>query len=168
MRFAPFVVSAQRTTRCVRASNRARCYAYAVTNVAVLTDEQRAFRAVVRRYAEEQVAPGAAANDREQRFPREAVAAGHDLGLHALHIPAKYGGSGADAVTVALAIEEVSRVCASTALCFAVTGLATTPILSPWATKDQQARYLSKVANDNWIGSYALSEADAGSDAGAK
>src|SRR5690606_4817190 len=95
--------------------------AVTMTQPLLLTDEQRAFRSVVRRFAEEQVAPHAAEIDREERYPAEAMAAGREIGLPSLMVPEAYGGSGADSVTKAIMMEEIARACASTALCFGIT-----------------------------------------------
>ena len=74
-----------------------------------LTDEQAAFRDVVRTFAQEVVEPHAADADREERFPLEVVRRMGELGLFGLPFPERFGGSGADAVTVCLAIEEIGR-----------------------------------------------------------
>jgi alkylation response protein AidB-like acyl-CoA dehydrogenase len=133
----------------------------------LLTDEQREFRAVMRRFAEEQVKPYAAEIDRDERYPTEAMAAGREMGLPSLMVPEAYGGSGADAVTKAIMMEELARVCASTALCFGITELCIDPLLSPYASEELRARYLPRVASGEITGSYCLSEPDTGSDVAA-
>jgi alkylation response protein AidB-like acyl-CoA dehydrogenase len=138
-----------------------------VSQPMLLTDEQRQFREVMRRFADEQVAPYAAEIDRDERYPSEAMAAGKELGLPSLMVPEAYGGAGADAVTKAIMMEELARACASTALCFGITELCIDPLLSPYASDELRARYLPRVAAGEITGSYCLSEPDTGSDVAA-
>ena len=84
-----------------------------------LTDEQKAIQAVARDFAEKEVRPIAEAIDREARFPRDTVRRMGELGLMGIFIPEDWGGSGADAVAYALAVEELARICASHAVIMA-------------------------------------------------
>jgi alkylation response protein AidB-like acyl-CoA dehydrogenase len=131
-----------------------------------LSEEQKAFRAAVRQFAEEKIAPRAAEVDASAEFPWDNFKDCLAMDLPGMTIPVEYGGSEADHVTLAILVEELARVCASTSLMMGVNGLATTPILN-WASPDLKARYLPKVAAGASQGSYCLSEADAGSDAAA-
>jgi alkylation response protein AidB-like acyl-CoA dehydrogenase len=131
-----------------------------------LSDEQREFRAAVRSLAEDRIAPRAAEVDATGEFPWDNFKDCVSMDLPGLGIPTEYGGSGADAVTCAILVEELARVCASTSLIFAVNALSTLPIIN-WASEDIKATYLPKIASGEWQGSYCLSEADAGSDAAA-
>jgi alkylation response protein AidB-like acyl-CoA dehydrogenase len=85
------------------------------------------------------------------------------MDLPGMTIPEQYGGSDADHVTLAILVEELARVCASTSLMMGVNGLAMTPIVN-WASDELKAKYLPKVVSGDSQGSYCLSEADAGSD----
>lgn len=133
----------------------------------LLTEEQQAFRGVMRRFAEEKVGPYAAAIDRDERYPQEAWDAGRELGLQGLIVPEEYGGSGADSVTKAIMMEELARVCASTSLCFGISELAILPWLSPYGSEGVRAKYLSSIASGEISASYCLSEPDTGSDVAA-
>ncbi len=131
-----------------------------------LTEEHQALRDSVRQLAEDKIAPYAAEVDRESRFPQEALDALVKADLHAVHIPEAYGGAGADALSTAIVIEEVARVCAASSLIPAVNKLGTVPLLLVGST-DLKKRYLPSVASGEALFSYALSEPEAGSDAAA-
>jgi alkylation response protein AidB-like acyl-CoA dehydrogenase len=130
----------------------------------MLSEEHEAFRATVRAFAERDVAPHAAVADQTGEFPEQAHAALVRAKLHAPHIPAAYGGEGADAVATAIAVEELARCCAVTALVPNVNRLATMPLLLA-GSEELKQRYLPQVA-DGALCSYALSEAESGSDPG--
>ncbi len=128
-----------------------------------LSDTHRQFRDTVRRFAEERVAPHAAAADRDSTYPQASFDACRELELCALGIPEAYGGAGADMVTQAIAAEEIARVCASTAVTLLITKLGMLPVMN-WASEDLKQAYLPKMASGEYQASYCLSEADAGSD----
>jgi alkylation response protein AidB-like acyl-CoA dehydrogenase len=132
-----------------------------------LTDEQAAFRDVVRGFATEVVAPQAAEADREERFPLDVVRRMGELGLFGLPFPERFGGSGADAVTVCLAIEEIGRADQSVGITLsAAVGLAGA-MLDRFGTDDQKERWLAPLARGEMLGSFALTEPGSGSDAAA-
>lgn len=131
-----------------------------------LSDDQNDIRAAIRELAEAEIAPHSADCDENERFPSEAHQALTDAGFHAVHIPEEYGGAGADAVTTVIVIEEVSRVCASSALIPAVNKLGSMPILLS-ASEDLKQQVLPSIADGSAMISYALSEREAGSDAAA-
>ncbi|MHB1535774.1 MAG: acyl-CoA dehydrogenase family protein [Acidimicrobiales bacterium] len=131
-----------------------------------LTEEQRAFRAAMRHFAEDRIAPRAAAVDLKAEFPWDNFKDCLGMELPGLGLPTEYGGSGADHVTRAIMVEELARVCGSTSLMMAINGLSTTPIVN-WGSDELKARYLPRVANGEMQGSYCLSETDAGSDVAA-
>ncbi len=134
----------------------------------LLSEEHEEFRAVVRRFAQEKVLPYAAEIDRDERYPKEAWEAGLELGIPGLYVPEEFGGSGADPLTRIILMEEVSRVCASTALCFGISELCIFPWLSPYAgDAPVKQKYLPSIASGEITGSYCLSEPDTGSDVGA-
>ena len=132
-----------------------------------LTPEQELIRDTVRTFARERVAPVAADLDLEGRFPYELVAELAELGLMGLPIPEEYGGAGGDIVSYAIAIEELTRIDSSVAITVAAhTSLGTMPILL-YGTEEQKRRWLPDLASGRRLAAFGLTEADAGSDAGA-
>jgi alkylation response protein AidB-like acyl-CoA dehydrogenase len=132
----------------------------------VLTEEQRAFRDVMRGFVDEQVAPYAAEHDRDQTYPRESFDACVKMELPSMQVPAAYGGAGADMVTQAIMIEQLARGCASTSVTVLISKLAMLPIMN-FASEEIKQAYLPRIASGEIQGSYCLSEADAGSDVAA-
>ncbi|MGH3171261.1 MAG: acyl-CoA dehydrogenase family protein [Trebonia sp.] len=130
-----------------------------------LSEEHEALRQAVRELAEDKIAPRAADIDRTAEFPWDVYAALVKADFHALHIPESYGGPGGDALASVLVIEEVARVCATSSLIPAVNKLGTMPVLLG-ASEEVKQKYLPPVARGEGMFSYALSEPEAGSDAG--
>jgi len=128
-----------------------------------LPSEYQALRESVRALAEKEIAPHAHAVDEDHRFPQEASDALIKANLHAAHVPAEFGGEGADALAVVLIIEEVARVCASSSLIPAVNKLGSLPLIIGGDT-EQKKRWLPELAKGKGF-SYCLSESEAGSDA---
>ncbi|GAA2451758.1 acyl-CoA dehydrogenase [Actinomadura vinacea] len=128
------------------------------------SEEHELLRATVRELADAKIAPHAAEVDEESRFPQEALDALVQNDLHAVHVPEVYGGAGADALATVIVIEEVARACASSSLIPAVNKLGTVPVLLSGA-EELKKKYLAPVARGEAMFSYALSEAEAGSDA---
>jgi alkylation response protein AidB-like acyl-CoA dehydrogenase len=128
-----------------------------------LTDVQREFRATLRAFCEEKIAPHAAEVDRTAEFPWKSFEACKEMELPALGIPEAYGGAGADTVTQAIAVEELARVCASTSLSMLISKLAMIPVMN-WGSEELKREYVPRIAAGAIQGSYCLSEADAGSD----
>ena len=128
-----------------------------------LTDEQRSFRRVVRQFAEAKIGPHAAEIDETGEYSWENFKACVEMELPALGIPAEYGGSGADHVTQAIMVEELSRVCASTSLMMLISALGMTPVMN-WGSEELKQTYLPRIASGASQASYCLSEPDAGSD----
>ena len=131
-----------------------------------LDEGQREFRQALRQFCEDRIAPHAAEADREAAFPWASFEACRQMELPALGIPEAYGGSGADTVTQAVAVEEVARVCASTAVTLLISKLGMLPVMN-WASEELKRKYLPRVASGAAQASYCLSEADAGSDVAA-
>src|SRR6266849_55166 len=131
-----------------------------------LPPEHEALREAVRALADARIAPHAAKVDQAAEFPWEAHDALVKADLQAVHIPEAYGGAGADAIASVIVIEEVARACASSSLIPAVNKLGTVPLLLA-AGEEIKQRYLPPVARGDAMFSYALSEAEAGSDAAA-
>jgi alkylation response protein AidB-like acyl-CoA dehydrogenase len=130
-----------------------------------LPREYQDLRESVRALAEKEIAPHAHAVDEDHRFPQEASDALIKANLHAAHVPAEFGGEGADALAVVLIIEEVARVCASSSLIPAVNKLGSLPLMIGGDTEQKQ-RWLPELAKGKGF-SYCLSESEAGSDAAA-
>src|SRR5687767_15669978 len=131
-----------------------------------LSDEQEAFRKVVRDFAEAEIAPHAEAWDRDHTFPTDTVRAMGDLGLFGLVFPEEYGGSGADFTTLCVAIEEIARVDQSMAITLeAGVGLGANPIYS-FGTEEQRQEWLPGLCAGRALGGFGLTEPEAGSDAG--
>jgi butyryl-CoA dehydrogenase len=132
-----------------------------------LTEEHEAFRKVVREFAEREIAPHAEQWDRDHVFPLDTVRAMGDLGLFGLPFPPEYGGGGADFTTVCVAIEEIGRVDASMAITLeAAVGLGAAPI-ARFGTEEQRQQWLPDLCAGRALAAFGLTEADAGSDAGA-
>jgi butyryl-CoA dehydrogenase len=131
-----------------------------------LSDEQEAFRKVVRDFAESEIAPHAETWDRDHTFPTDVVLAMGELGLFGLVFPEEYGGSGADFTTLCVAIEELARVDQSMAITLeAGVGLGANPILQ-FGTEEQRQRWLPDLVAGRALGGFGLTEPEAGSDAG--
>jgi short/branched chain acyl-CoA dehydrogenase len=132
-----------------------------------LSDEQELLRRTVREFAETRVAPVAEELDREERFPYELVAELADLGLMGIPIPEEYGGAGADTVSYAIAVEELTRVDSSVAITVAAhTSLGTMPIFL-YGDERQKQEWLPQLASGQKLAAFGLTEPNAGSDAGA-
>ena len=132
-----------------------------------LTDEQELIREAVREFAEAEVAPIAAELDRDHRFPHELLPKMAELNLMGMPYPEKMGGAGADELSYIIAVEELSRACASTGVILSAhTSLATWPIYK-FGTPAQHDRYLHDMASGRRLGAFALTEPAAGTDAGA-
>ena len=132
-----------------------------------LTDEQQLIRDAVREFAEAEVTPIAAELDRDHRFPSELLPKMAELNLMGMPYPEKEGGAGADELSYVIAIEEISRACASTGcILSAHSSLATWPIYK-FGTPAQHEQYLHDMASGRRLGAFALTEPAAGTDAGA-
>jgi short-chain 2-methylacyl-CoA dehydrogenase len=131
-----------------------------------LSDEQRLLRDTVRDFARQEVAPAAEELDREKRFPYEIVARMGELGLMGIPFPEEYGGGGADTLTYALAVEELTRIDSSVAITMAAhTSLGTMPI-HLWGTAEQRQEWLPDLCAGRRLAAFGLTEPEAGSDAG--
>lgn len=127
-----------------------------------LPEEYQALRESVRSLAERKIAPFAKEVDELSRFPQEAFDALQSAGLAAAHVPTEYGGDGADALAVAIIIEEVARVCGASSLIPAVNKLGSWPLILA-GSEEQKKRWLPELAKGRGF-SYCLSESDSGSD----
>lgn len=131
------------------------------------TEEQEMLKKMVRDFAENEIAPTAAIRDEEERFDRDIFDKMAELGLTGIPWPEKYGGIGSDYVSYVIAVEEISRVCASMGVTLSVqTSLVGWPIYT-FGTEEQKETYLRAIATGEKIGAYALTEPGSGSDAAA-
>lgn len=130
-----------------------------------LTPDHEAIIADVRAFAKKEIAPFAAEIDAESKFPAEIIKKMAELGYMGINIPEEYGGAGLDDVYKVLVVREIAKCCASTAEILAVQSLVN-DILVTKGTKEQKEKYLPMVSEGR-IGAFALTEAGAGSDAGA-
>ncbi|MFS0750269.1 acyl-CoA dehydrogenase [Oceanobacillus sp. 1P07AA] len=129
-----------------------------------LTEEQEMLRKMVRDFAEKEVAPTASERDEEERFDRSIFDQMAQLGLTGIPWPEEYGGIGSDYLSYVIAVEELSRVCASTGVTLSAhLSLASWPIFK-YGTENQKKNFLKRLAIGEALGAYALSEPGAGSD----
>ena len=130
-----------------------------------LSDEQMRVRDAVREFAESEIAPGAAEREKKGEFPRAIISKLAEMGVLGMMVPEEYGGAGADCLSYVLAIEELSRVCASTAVIVSVNNSVFCYPLWKFGTQDQKKTILAEVASGRALGAYALTEPQSGSDA---
>jgi len=131
------------------------------------SEEQQLLRSTVREFAETRVAPVAEELDREARFPYELVTEMAELGLMGIPIAEEYGGAGADTVSYAIAIEELTRIDSSVAITVAAhTSLGTMPIYL-FGSEEQKQEWLPRLASGKGLAAFGLTEPGAGSDAAA-
>ncbi|AKU99017.1 Butyryl-CoA dehydrogenase [Labilithrix luteola] len=131
-----------------------------------LNETQTMVQKAARDYATRVIMPEASAIDKEERFPREILKGLADLGLMAVNVPEEFGGAQAGPVAYALAMQEVARACASTAVTMAVTNMVG-EVIATFGTPEQKANYCPKLASGEYVaGSFGLSEPEAGSDPG--
>ncbi|MDP9811419.1 alkylation response protein AidB-like acyl-CoA dehydrogenase [Rhizobium tibeticum] len=131
----------------------------------ILSDLSQQIRDLARDFARERLAPGAAARDREHRFPREELKEMGELGMLGMLVPEEYGGSDTGTVAYAAALEEIAAGDGPCSTIMSVhSSVACVPILK-FGTDEQKQRFLPKLASGEWIGGFALTEPQAGSDA---
>ncbi len=129
--------------------------------------KHKAVRKAVRKFAETELGPISHDIDRESRFPWEVIEKMRPLNYFGLQVPQKYGGAELDTISYAITIEELSRVCAAIGLCITVhNSVGAYPIVQ-FGTTEQKKRFLPLLASGEHIGAFCLTEANAGSDAGA-
>ncbi len=130
----------------------------------VLSEEEQMFQQAVRDFAEERVRPLVGAMDHAGALDESLIAPVFELGLMGVEIPDAYGGAGGSFTMATLAVEELSRVDAATAILVDVQNTLVNNCVLRWANEEQKQRYLPRLATE-WVGAYALSEAGSGSDA---
>ncbi|MBR4353467.1 MAG: acyl-CoA dehydrogenase [Bacteroidales bacterium] len=130
-----------------------------------LNKTQELFRQMIREFAEKEVKPLAAEIDEQERFPQETVEKMAKLGIFGIPVPKQYGGAGGDNIMYSIAVEELSRCCATTGVVVSAhTSLCMSPILQ-FGTEEQKMKYVPKLASGEWIGAFGLTEPNAGTDA---
>ncbi|MFA5339715.1 MAG: acyl-CoA dehydrogenase family protein [Candidatus Omnitrophota bacterium] len=132
----------------------------------LLTEQQIMVRDLARKIAKEKIAPVAAEHDEKETFPWDIMKVMAESDLCGVYIEEKYGGLGGGAMELCLVTEELSRACGGIAICFAATALGTYPIIL-FGNDEQKQKYLPDIASGKKLAAFALTEAGAGSDAGA-
>lgn len=132
------------------------------------TEDQLAVQTTAREFATNEVLPKAAEIDREHRHPAELVKRMAELGFLGIAVPEEFGGSGLDNISYALAMEEVSRACASTGVIMSVNNSLVCDPINRFGTEAQKREWLTPLASGKLLGCFALSEPEAGSDAAAQ
>ena len=133
-----------------------------------LSKKEILFQQMIRAFAEKEVKPLAAEVDEEERFPVETVEKMAKLGIMGIPFPVEYGGAGGDNVLYSMAVEELSRVCATTGVIVSAhTSLCASPIYE-FGNEEQRKKYLPKLCSGEWIGAFGLTEPNAGTDASAQ
>lgn len=130
-----------------------------------LSEEQLAVKEAARDFAQNVLKPGVIERDTEQRFPTEEIKQLAELGFMGMMVDPKYGGSGMDTVSYVLAMEEISKVDASTSVCMSVNNSLVCWGLEKFGTEEQKQKFLVPLAKGEIIGAFCLSEPEAGSDA---
>ncbi len=132
----------------------------------LLSPEERELRDLVRELTRERIAPRAAEIDKRAEFPWDVVEAFREHDVFGLCVPEEYGGTGTGALMLLVAVEEISKACATSGLILAVQELGALG-LKLAGTEEQRRRYLPRLASGEWLGAYALTEPGSGSDAAA-
>ena len=130
-----------------------------------LTEEQLAVQEAARDFAQRELKPGVIERDREMIYPREQVRMMSELGFMGMMVSPEYGGGGMDTLSYVLAMEEISKVDSSCSVIMSVNNSLVCWGIEVYGTAAQKAKYLEKLATGEWIGSFCLSEPEAGSDA---
>jgi len=131
-----------------------------------LTEEQTRLRDMLREFADQEIAPRAARYDEANEFPVENIKKMRELGLFGMVFPEEYGGQGLDTLSYAIAVEQISRACASTGITLAAhVSLGTSPIYN-FGTEAQKRKYLPALCSGEKLAAFGLTEPEAGSDAG--
>ncbi len=128
-----------------------------------LTEEQKMVRRAVREFAEREIAPRAKDYDEREEFPWEFIKKLFEQGIMGSMIPAEYGGSELDSISQTIAVEEVARACASTAMTLSIHSSLCSYAILKFGSEEQKEKYLPRLAKDT-LAAFSLTEAEAGSD----
>ncbi|HTO89008.1 MAG TPA: acyl-CoA dehydrogenase family protein [Thermoanaerobaculia bacterium] len=129
------------------------------------TEDQARIRDAVRQFAETEIGPGVAQRESRGEFPKEILRRLGEMGILGMMVPEEYGGAGADALSYILAVEELARVCASTAVIVSVNNSVVCYPIWKFGSEQQQRTILTELASGRALGAYALTEPQSGSDA---
>jgi butyryl-CoA dehydrogenase len=132
-----------------------------------LSDDQRLLKDTIRQFMEAEVRPHLREYEKQEQFPAEEVRRLGELGCCGMTVPEEWGGTGSDTLTYVLMLEEVARVCASTAVTLSVTNSVVAAPLARHGTRAQKQSMLTKLARGEWLGAFCLTEPQAGSDSAA-
>jgi len=132
-----------------------------------LSDDQRLLKDTIRQFMEVELRPHIRHLEKEEKFPAEQVRRLGELGCCGMMVPEEWGGAAADTLTYVLMLEEVARVCASTAVTLSVTNSVVAAPIARHGTTEQKQRFLTKLAHGEWLGAFCLTEPQAGSDSAA-
>jgi len=130
-----------------------------------LTEEHEAVRQAARDFAQQELLPGVIKRDAEMKFPTEEVRKMGELGFLGMMVSPDYGGGGMDTISYVLAMEEISKVDNSCSVIMSVNNSLVCWGIEQMGTEEQRRKYLPKLVTGEWIGSFCLSEPEAGSDA---
>ena len=130
-----------------------------------LTEEHIMIRDAARDFAQTELLPGVIERDNEQKFPDELVKKMGELGFMGIMVDPKYGGSGMDAISYVLIMEELSKIDASASVMVSVNNSLVCYGLEAFGSEEQKQKYLTKLATGEFLGAFCLSEPEAGSDA---
>lgn len=130
-----------------------------------LTEEQLAVQQAARDFAQNELLPGVIERDTHQKFPAEQIKKMGELGFMGMMVNPKYNGGGMDSISYVLAMEEISKIDASTSVCMSVNNSLVCWGLERFGSEEQKEKYLKKLASGEVIGAFCLSEPEAGSDA---
>ncbi|MHC4938525.1 MAG: acyl-CoA dehydrogenase family protein [Planctomycetota bacterium] len=131
-----------------------------------LNEEVAAIRDLARAFASDECAPTAAKRDKEETFPHEEIKKAGELGLMGMLVPEEYGGVGLSNLALSEALVEINKVDASVGVTISVHNSLCCNCINLWGSEETKKKYLPKLATGEWLGAYALSEMNAGSDAG--
>lgn len=132
-----------------------------------LSDTLTAFQAGCRAFAERELAPHAAAWERDHQFPKEAIQKAAELGYLRITTPVEYGGTALGNLASCIMLEELNAACPSAGVTISVHNSLCCSLLANWGTEAQKQTYFPKLVSGEWLGAYCLSEAGSGSDAAA-
>lgn len=131
----------------------------------ILNEEQLAVQEAAREFTKNELLPGVIERDRDMKYPREEVKKMGEMGFLGMMVDEKYGGGGMDTISYVLAMEEISKVDSSCSVIMSVNNSLVCWGIEAFGTEEQKMKYLPKLASGEWIGSFCLSEPEAGSDA---
>ena len=131
-------------------------------------EQQRMIRDMARDFAAREIAPIAAEIDEQEKFPAEVIRKMGELGFMGMNVPEQYGGAGLDSLCYILAMEEISKACASCGVIMSVNNSLVCWPLETYGTDEQKAQWLTPLAKGEKLGAYCLSEPGAGTDAAAQ